>query len=60
MLFRTSEGELVEIKKYDFSNDKIYYEKILKTINKSSKTHNHTLKYKNNKQPNKKSKYVTE
>ena len=60
MLFRTSEGELVEIKKYDFSNDKIYYEKIIKTINKSSKTNNHTLKNKNDKQPNKKSKYVTE
>ena len=32
MLFRTSEGELVEIKKYDFSNDKIYYEKCVYII----------------------------
>jgi hypothetical protein len=28
MLFRTSEGNFVEIKKYDFVNDKIYYNKI--------------------------------
>jgi hypothetical protein len=60
MLFRTSEGELVEIKKYDFSNDKIYYEKIMKIVNKSSKTNYNTLKNKNDKQPNKKSKYVAE
>jgi len=25
MLFRKSTGELIEIKKYDFINDKIYY-----------------------------------
>jgi hypothetical protein len=28
MLFRTSTGELIEIKKYDFINDKIYYSKL--------------------------------
>ena len=29
MLFRTNTGELIEIKKYDFTNDKLYYEKII-------------------------------
>jgi hypothetical protein len=29
MLFRKSSGELIEIKKYDFPNDKLYYEKIM-------------------------------
>jgi len=29
MLFRTNNGELIEIKKYSFSNDKLYYKKIM-------------------------------
>jgi hypothetical protein len=29
MLFRTSEGKLVEIRKYNYKNDKLYYEKIM-------------------------------
>jgi len=29
MLFRTNKGELIEIKKYDFPNDKLYYQKIM-------------------------------
>lgn len=29
MLFRTNNGNLIEIKKYNFVNDKLYYEKIL-------------------------------
>ena len=29
MLFRTFKGELIEINKYDFKNDKLYYEKIM-------------------------------
>jgi hypothetical protein len=29
MLFRKYNGELIEIKKYDFPNDKLYYEKIM-------------------------------
>lgn len=29
MLFRTNKGELIELKKYDFSNDKLYYEKVM-------------------------------
>ncbi len=32
MLFRSYEGKLVEIKKMDFKNDKLYFEKIIKTI----------------------------
>lgn len=31
MIFRTITGELVEINRYDFINDKLYYEKIMKT-----------------------------
>ena len=44
MLFRTSEGKLIEIKKYNFTNDKLYYEKILdikKPIPKLEKTFNY-------------------
>lgn len=29
MLFRTSNGALIEIKKYDYPNDKLYYQKIM-------------------------------
>ncbi len=29
MLFRTGDGRLIEIKKYDFVNDKLYYEKLI-------------------------------
>jgi hypothetical protein len=29
MLFRSNTGELIEIKKYDFSNDNLYYKKIM-------------------------------
>jgi len=29
MLFRTNKGNLIEIKKYDFSNDKLYYQKLM-------------------------------
>ena len=29
MLFRTVDGKFIEINKYDFKNDKLYYEKIL-------------------------------
>ena len=36
MLFRTNIGELIEIKRYDFPTDKLYYQKIME-MNKSSK-----------------------
>ena len=29
MLFRTNKGELFEVKKYNFTNDKLYYQKIM-------------------------------
>lgn len=29
MLFRSVNGELVQINRYDFKNDKLYYEKIM-------------------------------
>ena len=29
MLFRTVNGELIEINRYDFKNDKMYYVKIM-------------------------------
>jgi hypothetical protein len=51
MLFRTNKGELIEIKKYNFVNDDVYYRKIMEIKKKSSKleeTCNHTLKDKNN------------
>jgi hypothetical protein len=50
MLFRTSEGTLLEIKKYNFKNDKLYYEKLLEIkMPKLEKG----FDYKNNKQSNK-------
>ena len=30
MIFRNNSGELVEINKYNYSNDTIYYEKVMK------------------------------
>ena len=36
MLFRTNKGELIEIIKYNFPNDKLYYEKIME-INRPNK-----------------------
>jgi hypothetical protein len=29
MLFRTVDGELIQINRYNFKNDKMYYEKIM-------------------------------
>jgi hypothetical protein len=29
MLFRNNNGELIEIKKYDYSNDKLYFQKLI-------------------------------
>jgi len=39
MLFRTNKGILVEIKKYDFPNDKLYYEKLMEIKKPISKEH---------------------
>ena len=52
MLFRTSEGKLIEIRKYNFKNNTLYYEKILdikRSIPKLEKSSDN----KNNKQSNK-------
>jgi hypothetical protein len=38
MLFRTNNGELIEIKKYNFSNDKLYYKKIMEVKQSFSKS----------------------
>jgi hypothetical protein len=29
MLFRTIDGKIIEINRYDFKNDKLYYSKIM-------------------------------
>jgi hypothetical protein len=41
MLFRTITGEIIDIKKYSFKNDKLYYDKIIEIkipFSKSEKT----------------------
>jgi hypothetical protein len=38
MLFRTNNGELIEIKKYNCSNDKLYYKKIMEVKQSFSKS----------------------
>lgn len=48
MLFRSNDGKLVEIKKQNFINDKLYYEKLLE-INKPIPKLEKTFYNKNNK-----------
>jgi hypothetical protein len=38
MIYRTSNGELIEIKKYSFSNDKLYYKKIMEVKDSFTKS----------------------
>jgi hypothetical protein len=52
MLFRTNSGALIEINKYNFINDKLYYTQILKVKNSSPKLEK-TFNHENNKQSNK-------
>jgi hypothetical protein len=52
MLFRSGEGKLIEIKKYDFKNDTLYYEKII-TIKSLTPKLEKTFDYKNYKHSNK-------
>ena len=54
MLFRTNTGVLIEIKKYDLPNDKLYYQKIMeikkpftKLIEKDNKNKNMDNNYSN-------------
>jgi hypothetical protein len=37
MLFRSNNGDLIEIKKYDYSSDKLYYEKIMEIKRENKK-----------------------
>ena len=49
MLFRTVSGELVEIIRYNFKNDKMYYEKIMEIKNQYfCKIQSSKLDYPNN------------
>lgn len=34
MLFRTADGTLVELNRYDFKTDKIYYQKVMELMKK--------------------------
>jgi hypothetical protein len=43
MLFRTYKGELIEINKYDYPNDNLYYQKII-NIKKCQKEKNISAK----------------
>jgi hypothetical protein len=38
MLFRTNNGELIEIKRYSYPNDKLYYKKIMEVKQSFSKS----------------------
>jgi hypothetical protein len=40
MLFRNINGELIEINKYDFKNDKLYYQKIMEIKKQFTKLNN--------------------
>ena len=37
MLFRNIQGKLIEINRYDYKNDSIYYTKIMELINQKNK-----------------------
>lgn len=52
MLFRTAEGALIEIKKYDFKTDKLFYEKIFEICSKVPKLEK-AFYYKQKKEANK-------
>ena len=38
MLFRTNTGELIEIKRYAYPNDKLYYKKLMEAKQSFSKS----------------------
>ena len=45
MLFRDSNGNLIELNRYDFKNDKLYYQKIIEIkqlFNKLNKNQNYS------------------
>lgn len=53
MLFRRIDGKLIEINKYNFKNDKLYYEKIMNIhtlfVNNEPFNKNHDLLHNNEK-----------
>lgn len=62
MLFKNSNGELIEINKYEFKNDKIYYEKIMElkqSIKEKSAKLKKTFNNKDKQETNKNSEYIT-
>jgi hypothetical protein len=54
MLFRINTGQIIEINKYDYANDYLYYKKVLE-LKKYIPKHNSekTFNNENNKQTNK-------
>jgi hypothetical protein len=40
MLFRKKDGTLVEINRYDYKNDEIYYQKVVDLINEKTNKNN--------------------
>ena len=52
MLFRTGEGKLIEIKRYNYKNDTLYYQKIIEIKNITPKLEK-TFDHKNYKHTNK-------
>jgi len=64
MLFRTITGEVIEINRYDFINDKLYYAKIIEIKTPfiqllASAKLKKTFNNKNNQYTNKHRKYIT-
>ena len=49
MLFRTNNGELIEIKRYNYPNDKLYYKKIMEVKQSLAKSFLNSEKTFNNK-----------
>jgi len=56
MIFRNVDGELIEISRFDFTNDKLFYQKIMNVkqsfsklieINKNKNDKNTTINYSN-------------
>jgi hypothetical protein len=56
MIFRKSDGSLIEINRYEFKNDKIYYQKIIdyvKDIEKNTNISDDTTEIKEQKKEKK-------
>jgi hypothetical protein len=53
MLYRRSDGKLIELNIYNFINDKLYYEKVIEIKRSTPPKLEKTFDYKNNQQSNK-------